>query len=54
MHSFVLQVAVHYLRLKTKPHQRLQVAVVDGKSFKCESVVSTVLLFGIVVGNDSL
>ena len=54
MHSFILQATVDGLKLKTKPHQRLQVTVANRKSFECESVVSFELLFGTGMGNGSL
>ena len=54
MHSFILQAAVDRLKLKPKTHRRLQVTVADGKSFKCNSVVSIELLFGTGVGNGCL
>ena len=53
-HSFILQAAVDNLKLKPNTHRRLQVTVVDGKSFECDSVVSIELLFGTGVGNGSL
>ena len=54
MHSFILQATVDHLKLKHKPHQRLRVTIVDGKSFECDSMVSIVLLFGTGMGNSSL
>ena len=54
IHSFILQATVDRLKLKTKLHQRLWLTVVDGKSFECESVVSTELLFRTGMGNGSL
>ena len=53
-HSFILQDAVDCLKLKPKTHRQLQVTVVDGKSFECDSVVSIELLFGTGMGNGSL
>ena len=53
-HSFISQAAVDRLKLKPKIHQRLRVTVADGKSFNCDSVVSTELVFGTGMGNGSL
>ena len=43
-----------HLKLKPKTHRRLRVTVADGKSFNCDSVVSTELLFGTGMGNGCL
>ena len=53
-HSFILQAAVDRLKLKPNTHQRLRVTVVDGKSFNCDSVMSSELLFGNCMGNGCL
>ena len=53
-HSFISQAAVDRLKLKPKTHRRLRVTVADGKSFDCDSVVSTELLFGNGMGNGCL
>ena len=53
-HSFILQATVDRLKLKPKTHRRLWVTVADGKSFECDSVVSTMLPFGTGMGNGSL
>ena len=53
-HSFISQATVDRLKLKPKTHKRLRVAVADGKSFECDSVVSIVLLFGTGMGNSCL
>ena len=53
-HSFILQATVDRLKLKPKTHRRLQVTVVDAKSFECDSVVSIELVFGTDVGNGCL
>ena len=53
-HSFISQATVDRMKLKLKTHKRLRITVADGKSFKCNSVVSIVLLFGTGMGNGCL
>ena len=50
----MLQATVDRLKLKPKTHRRVRVTVADGKSFNCDSVVSTELLFGTGMGNGCL